>query len=259
LTRVASSSNGPLLSFSGDGDDEEEETVDLFAQAEKTIAEAEASGKGEGEDDEDEEEAEPEDDFNAAWEVLDLARAIYEKHAGDDEPLKMKLADVYIALGDVSLETGAYHRTEPMILCLICTTEKFDQAITDYTSSLALKSALLPISSRQLAEVHYKLSIALDLTSGKLSDSILHAEKALESVEARLIALRDTLQSPTPAEGAPVDVKGKGKGPSRDDMKGWSVQQLESEIKELEELKEDLALKVGLFIDLEIFLIKSQG
>jgi HAT1-interacting factor 1 len=101
--------NGPILSFSGDAEDIEEEvadnqdvTVDMFAQA---IAEVDAEEQ-EREDEEDED-AEPEDDFNAAWEVLDLARAIYEKQNGDDDDeIKLKLADTYVALGDVSLETG---------------------------------------------------------------------------------------------------------------------------------------------------------
>ena len=49
---------------------------------------------------------EPEDDFNAAWEVLDLARAIYEKQQDESDEMRLKLADVFITLGDVSLETG---------------------------------------------------------------------------------------------------------------------------------------------------------
>lgn len=101
---------GPILSFSGDAEDidndgEDDPAVDLFAQAAQTIADAEATGEGEDDDDED---AEPEDDFNAAWEVLDLARAIYDKQKdeNEDDEVKLKLADTYIALGDVSLETG---------------------------------------------------------------------------------------------------------------------------------------------------------
>lgn len=87
---------GPVISFSGDAD----EGVDLFGQA--PIAEEEGGDEedGEGED------VEPEDDFNAAWEVLELARAIHEKGKDDDDETKMKLAETYIALGDVSLETG---------------------------------------------------------------------------------------------------------------------------------------------------------
>ena len=90
---------GAFLSFSGDAEDE---PVDLFAEAQKAVDEAEAAQAEEEEDDE----AEPEDDFNAAWEVLDLARAIYEKQQDESDEVKLKLADVFITLGDVSLETG---------------------------------------------------------------------------------------------------------------------------------------------------------
>lgn len=100
----STSGNGPILSFSGDAEDflDDDPAVDLFTHAE-TLAEAEKE-----EDDEEGDDAEPEDDFNAAWEVLDLARAIYGKQldASEDDEVKLKLADTYIALGDVSLETG---------------------------------------------------------------------------------------------------------------------------------------------------------
>ena len=61
---------------------------------------------GEGEDEDEDDDAEPEDDFNAAWEVLDLARALYEKRKDEDDEVMLKLAETYITLGDVSLETG---------------------------------------------------------------------------------------------------------------------------------------------------------
>jgi HAT1-interacting factor 1 len=99
LLTLASSSaggNAPILSFSGDAEDVEDTAVDLFAQeAEEPDGEEEGDG------------GEPEDDFNAAWEVLDLARAIYEKQKDEDDEIKLKLADTYITLGDISLETGA--------------------------------------------------------------------------------------------------------------------------------------------------------
>lgn len=71
--------------------------MDLFAQAAK---------EEEEEDEEDEQDGEPEDDFNAAWEVLDLARTLYDKRKEEDDEVMLKLADTYITLGDVSLETG---------------------------------------------------------------------------------------------------------------------------------------------------------
>ena len=92
--------SGAFLSFSGDAEDE---AVDLFAEAQKSAEEEDAAAQQEDEDDE----AEPEDDFNAAWEVLDLARAIYEKQQDESDEVKLKLAEVFITLGDVSLETGS--------------------------------------------------------------------------------------------------------------------------------------------------------
>jgi len=111
-SKIASGSNtggsGPILSFSGDAEDMsgegEDVAVDLFADAVNRIACEEAE---EADGDEEGDEAEPEDDFNAAWEVLDLARAIYDKGKDEDDEVKLKLADTYITLGDISLETGA--------------------------------------------------------------------------------------------------------------------------------------------------------
>lgn len=229
LAATATSGNGPILSFSGDADDEggeEDPAVDLLEQANKEIEEAEAEEAAE--------EGEPEDDFNAAWEVLEMARSIYEGQKDEDDETKLKLADTYIALGDISLET-----------------EKFDQAITDFTAGLKLKEELLPFSSRHVAEAHYKLSMVLDLTPGRLSDAITHAQKALDSVETRIALLRDGLAGQLPncsPKSQQEDVKGKGKAApklARDGLpQDMSKPQMESELKELLGLKEDLALKV---------------
>ena len=70
----------------------------MFAEAENAADEEE----------EEDPEAEPEDDFNAAWEVLDLARAIFEKQKDESDEAKLRLADTYMCLGDVSLETGSF-------------------------------------------------------------------------------------------------------------------------------------------------------
>ena len=97
--------------------------------------------------------------------------------------------------------------------------------------------------------------MVLDLTPGRLSDAIMHAQLALESIEARLVELQQglvtapdaasTSSAPKPAE---EDVKGKGKAKAvtQDEISGLSKSQIEAEIKELEGLKEDLALKVGI-------------
>ena len=212
------------------------------------------STETEGDDDAEEtDDAEPEDDFNAAWEVLDLARAIYNKQAekDPDDEVKLKLADIYIALGDVSLETGILHsHSYPTVLIVFA--EKFDQAITDYSAGLALKKELLPPSSRQIAEAHYKLSMVLDLTPGRLADAIDHVEMALASVETRLAELRDALNGRIHAKKHETvkdtndKVNAFGGRLVRDgSVHDMTKSQIESEITELEGLKDDLALKVS--------------
>jgi hypothetical protein len=62
------------------------------------------------EEDSDDEEGEgngnADEDFETAWDILDVARVIFEK--SDDKNTKLKLADVHLCLGDVSLETGEF-------------------------------------------------------------------------------------------------------------------------------------------------------
>jgi HAT1-interacting factor 1 len=137
--------------------------------------------------------------------------------------------------------------------CFICRAEKFDEAIADYQKGVELKTTLLPTSSRQLAEVHYKLSLVLDMTSGRLNDAIRHVEKALESTQARLDELRAALagNAPTTEEKTTEttnDVKGKGKAVvlrlGNDNVTNLSKTQIEAEIKDIEELSADLKLKV---------------
>ena len=96
--------------------------------------------------------------------------------------------------------------------------------------------------------------MVLDLTSGRLSDAIIHVQKALESVESRLAELRDGLAGqlpPLPPQKADNDDNTKGKSKSsgrlvRDDyVQNMSKTQIENEIKELNGLRDDLELKVS--------------
>lgn len=108
MLAAGSSSTGAntRFHFGGDAEEDEDETVDLLGEAQKAVEDEERVA-AEEEDDE-----EPEDDFAAAWEVLDVARTLYEKSVGDDDGIKLKLADTFIALGDISLETGARARLQ---------------------------------------------------------------------------------------------------------------------------------------------------
>jgi HAT1-interacting factor 1 len=72
-----------------------------------------AGDEGGDQDGQEEGSDEPEDDYNAAWEILDVARTIYAKIVeglpeGEGQEHRLCLAECYLALGDVSLETGQY-------------------------------------------------------------------------------------------------------------------------------------------------------
>ncbi|KAI1085140.1 hypothetical protein F5B20DRAFT_131510 [Whalleya microplaca] len=158
---VAESANGsgakdgdakkPLFQFTGDEnweDSDEEEG-------------AEGEGEGEGEEEE-------EDDLAVAFEVLDLARVLFEKSlqqdqddssegkgkekAESDSPhirhIKERLADTHDLLAEISLEN-----------------EKYPEAIKDCRASLSYKALLYPQESEIVAEAHFKLSLALEFAS----------------------------------------------------------------------------------------------
>ncbi|KAH7335183.1 hypothetical protein B0J17DRAFT_668979 [Rhizoctonia solani] len=212
--------NGRIHFGDGASSDDEgvgDETVDTAAGDMSAVKEEEEEGEEGGEE---QDEDEPEDDFNAAWDVLDLARAYYDKQEGDD--MKLKLSEAYMSLGDVSLET-----------------EKFEQAISDYTSGLSIKTQLLPFYSRQVCEAHYRLGLVFDLTPDKLSEGIRHIEQAISSLKARVTVIKDRLDSPPDNKG-----KGKGKGLAvNDPIDTMDEVQLQAELKDVEELLNDLSLK----------------
>ena len=92
---AGSSSAAKVIQF-GDEDEEAEEGAE--APEGSGEAEATAADGAVAEDDG--------DDFNTAWDVLDVARVIYSKAPESDDASRLRLADVYMALADISLETG---------------------------------------------------------------------------------------------------------------------------------------------------------
>lgn len=114
------------------------------------------------EEDENGEDEEEEDDFNTAYEILDLSRVlllrklesrrsltdISEEQTADIRSIKVKISDVYDLQAEINLEG-----------------EKFPAAATDLRSCLALKEELYESDNALLAECHYKLSLALEAAS----------------------------------------------------------------------------------------------
>lgn len=139
------------------------------------------------EDDDDNEDEETnehtQDDFELAWELLDISRALFleqvgvlssdaSKNAGEIKRLNTKLAEVYDLLGEVSLES-----------------ENFPQAAEDLEKSLNLKKNIYPIFSSLISEAHFKLSLAYEfcVEDSSSKDKAIHQmELAINSVKERL-------------------------------------------------------------------------
>ena len=157
---------------------------------------------------------EDEDDFANAFEVLDLARILYQKklsmteesdHKGkstetpsDVKHLKERLADTYDLQSEISLEG-----------------ERFLDAVTDLRTALDLRQSLVPMEDPSVAECHYKLSLALEFgavrrdgESGENDDqdhtqvdeemrkeAAVQMEKAIESCRARMAQEQKVLDS----------------------------------------------------------------
>lgn len=179
--------NTPFFQFTGDEnfDESEEEEEEEGAQADA------------GDEDE--------DDFANAFEVLDLARVLYQKKLSaaeesdekgksmevpsENKQLKERLADTYDLQAEISLEG-----------------ERFLDAVTDLRTALDLRLALFPMEDPAVAECHYKLSLALEFgavskteesgeqdshSQSKVDEEMrkeaaVQMEKAIESCQARM-------------------------------------------------------------------------
>jgi len=121
------------------------------------------------------EEEEDPSNLQLAWEILELAKSCFSKHAdslpADSEnrmEIESKLSETYQTLGEVSIEN-----------------ENYPQAIEDLTMCLRRRQDLLPEDSRCIAETHYQLGVALgfnaqfDEAVNALSDAIAVLEKRI--------------------------------------------------------------------------------
>ncbi|KAJ3384291.1 hypothetical protein HDU80_001020, partial [Chytriomyces hyalinus] len=136
-----------------DGDDNDEENSD---------GQEEEGGEGEEED-------ALEVDMRLAWESLDLARVVYQKMGAAGEE---KMADVLLALGDVSLEQGLW-----------------DQAIEDFSAATELKRKNLAPENRELAEAQYKLGLAYEFAKN-LTISLECIHGVIATLQAKLNSLK---------------------------------------------------------------------
>lgn len=110
-------------------------------------------------------EAEVEDDFAEAFQIIDLARVLYEKLPDGKEKL-LKLANTRSLLGDISLED-----------------DNPEQAIDDITAASEYKKELFGELSGEYSESEFMLSLAYE-SVGHTEDSLAHLKNAAKAAKA---------------------------------------------------------------------------
>ncbi|CAG8678995.1 23870_t:CDS:2, partial [Dentiscutata erythropus] len=147
------------------------------------------------------------DDLSLAWEILEYSRDIF-SHI-KTESAKKSLGEVYIKLGDVSLEN-----------------EKFDQAAVDYREG-----------TLTLYNTHWRLSLALELIPDRSNqdEAIVHVQKAIEVLNKRKEILQAQLNDYQETCG-----KGKKIATADDD-----TTLIDKEIKDIDEFLVEMESKIA--------------
>ncbi|XP_070564068.1 histone-binding protein N1/N2-like isoform X2 [Ptychodera flava] len=210
-----------------EGKDEEGEGKDEEGEG-KDEGEGESAKEGgtEGEEETPEgtskEESEDVSNFQLAWEMLELAKLIFGRQEGKENELRV--AQCYLKLGEVALET-----------------ENYSRSVEDFQACLDLQLKHLESENRLLAESHYQLGLAHSFNR-TFDKAIEHFNAARKVIEDRLVLL--TKRTEEAEQG-----KGKEKASTDDplvadqkemqDLKDL-IPDIMAKIEDAEEMKKDM-------------------
>merc|ERR1712223_343696 len=135
------------------------------------------------------EEEEDPSNLQLAWEILELAKSCFSKHA-DSLPadakermdIESKLSETYQTLGEVSIEN-----------------ENYPQAIEDLNMCLRRRQDLLPEDNRSVAETHYQLGVALGFNA-QFDEAVNALSDAIGVLEKRISFLKEGKASAEPTK-----------------------------------------------------------
>ncbi|KAF5191779.1 Tetratricopeptide repeat (TPR)-like superfamily protein [Thalictrum thalictroides] len=225
-SKDVSLSKGECSASSAAGDDDSTHNEVGRNDEKKSASEVDQSEA----DDDDHEGSEDEDlgdedesDLDLAWKMLDLSRAIVEKNPEDT----IEKVDILSALGEVALER-----------------EDIETSLSDYLNALSILQRLVESDSRQLAELNFRICLALEVGS-KPEEAITYCKKAISVCEARAQRLKDEVKKATDSVGTVIadDNQKVDQGPNALDS-GASVLGKEAEIETLNGLLDELGKKL---------------
>ncbi|KAL0380920.1 UNVERIFIED_CONTAM: hypothetical protein Sangu_0156300 [Sesamum angustifolium] len=187
----------------------------------------------EGKDEEGEDESDADDladgdedesDLDLAWKMLDVARAIVEKHSGDT----MEKVDILSALAEVALER-----------------EDVETSLSDYLKALSILERLVEPDSRLIAELNFRICLCLEIGS-KPEEAIPYCQKAISICKSRIHRLTDEVKNLSgPAEASAASEESRTLQPSSTtSLSGDALSEKEAEIETLTGLCGELEKKL---------------
>ncbi|CAH6720505.1 putative NASP-related protein Sim3p [[Candida] jaroonii] len=176
--------------FAEAGGEEEEQSEE---EEGPSVEEDEEEEQGE----EQEEQEEEKTDMELAWEILEIARGLYEKKLDDNKAEESKLTIPYLT-SDKDTPTNEYVKTlkslsevYDLLGEVSLESEHFPQAASDLESSLEMRKKLYDNDySGLIGESHFKLSLALEFC---LEDDTAK-EKAANHIKAAIKILKNDSQ-----------------------------------------------------------------
>ncbi|CAL5373058.1 unnamed protein product [Camellia sinensis] len=167
---------------------------------------------------------EDESDLDLAWKMLDVARAIVEKHSGDT----MEKVDILSALGEVALER-----------------EDVETSLSDYLKALAILERLVEPDSREFR--NFRICLCLEIGS-KAEEAIPYCQKALSICKSRVQRLMNEskILSESTATSIVSELDQTVQVSSNGSQSNDSVTDKEAEIETLTGLSDELEKKASL-------------
>ena len=153
----------------------EKEAGDATVEKEDVDMDKTVDGGEEDAEMEEDEDADAEEDIasaNIAWEVLEVARKICEKH-GESKEWDLKKATVLSVLGQLSI-----------------TDDKYENAIADLQTALEINQKHLGENDRIVASSHYELGVAY-----RSNDDYLKASECMKKAKDILVARLESLKA----------------------------------------------------------------
>ncbi|XP_038650101.1 nuclear autoantigenic sperm protein isoform X2 [Scyliorhinus canicula] len=195
-----------------------EKTEDGVVGTEERMEEGEDDSNAvDGDDDENEGTAEKDaeseevDNLQLAWEMLELAKVIFQRQ--ESKKIQLCAAQAYLKLGEVGIES-----------------ENYMQAIEDFRECLSIQAKHLEPHNRLLAETHYQLGLAYNFDN-QYDLSLKHFKDSFSVIEKRLALLTEQIDK----------TEEKGKSPAKDTD---AVSEDKQEIEELKELLPEIKAKI---------------